>query len=184
MKNIFTLIQDKNIEFGFLQYYLRKAKTSQLFLEEQLSPESLQDLASLPEILENDPIEKRSSIEHGNLSAAIIEDILYKLSLFEKKMDFLQPDLSLTNLAYEFATNTNYLSRVVNQFKGKNFSQYTNTLRINYIIQKLETDKKFRRYTIKAISNEAGFNTAESFGKAFYQVTGMLPSLFIKQLEA
>ncbi len=33
-----------------------------------------------------------------------------------------------------------------------------------------------------AIAEEAGFNTAESFSKAFFKKTGIKPSYFIKEL--
>lgn len=40
-----------------------------------------------------------------------------------------------------------------------------------------------RRYTIQALSNEYGFNNAESFSIAFYKKTNIKPSFYINQLE-
>lgn len=172
---------DKIIELGFSFYYLRKTTKNVIVFDKKKSS-LIQNVIPFAELSKSN-----DGVEHtrvtGEVSAAIIEDILHKLLLFEKRMGFLQSDLKLTNLAYEFATNANYLSKVVNHFKGKNFSQYVNALRISYVVEKLKKDKKFRKYTIKAISKEAGFNTTESFGKAFYQIMGILPSSFIKRLE-
>ncbi|WP_416370339.1 helix-turn-helix domain-containing protein [Tenacibaculum ovolyticum] len=80
-------------------------------------------------------------------------------------------------------TNTNYLSKVINQHKNTTFSNYINRLRIDYIVEKLKTDSLLRKYTIKTIANEAGFKNTESFSKAFYKFTEIKPSYFIKELE-
>jgi AraC-like DNA-binding protein len=36
---------------------------------------------------------------------------------------------------------------------------------------------------MEGIAKEVGFNTAESFSKAFYKRTGMKPSFFINELK-
>jgi len=47
----------------------------------------------------------------------------------------------------------------------------------------LKQDSRFRKFTIKAIANEIGFNTDQAFSKAFYKRTGIYPSYFIKELD-
>jgi AraC-like DNA-binding protein len=47
----------------------------------------------------------------------------------------------------------------------------------------LKEDQKFRKYTIKAIAIEIGFNTDQAFSKAFHKKTGVFPSSFIKELN-
>ena len=128
---------------------------------------------------------KNSTIEVDNnvISVIIIEDILRQLNLFETKNEFLSRDVSLNEVAKSFETNSTYLSKVINLKKDKNFSQYINDLRIDFAIKELEVNKTFRRYTIKAIANECGFKSSESFSKAFYKKFGIYPSYFIKQLE-
>ncbi|NVK53168.1 MAG: AraC family transcriptional regulator, partial [Flavobacteriaceae bacterium] len=44
-------------------------------------------------------------------------------------------------------------------------------------------DRQFRKYSVKAIAHEVGFNTAESFSKAFFKFAGIKPSYFIKELN-
>lgn len=80
-------------------------------------------------------------------------------------------------------TNSTYLSKTINQYKNKNFSQYINDLRIEDTITRLREDKKFRNYSIKAIAEEVGFSNSESFSKAFFKKTGYQPSYFIKNGE-
>ncbi len=80
-------------------------------------------------------------------------------------------------------TNSNYLSKAINFDKNKNFKAYINDLRIDYVIEKLKIDGRFRKFTIKSIAVEIGFNNPESFSKAFHKKTNMYPSYFIRQLE-
>ena len=75
------------------------------------------------------------------------------------------------------------LNKLINELKGKNFTQYLNELRINYIVSELKTNEKMRKYTIAAISEEIGFNNSETFTNAFKKITGTLPSYYIKLLN-
>lgn len=116
-------------------------------------------------------------------SEEIISDILFKLEQFEKNQDFLNYNITTANLSKQFNTNSKYLSKVVNFYKNKNFSAYINDLRIEYTIQRLKSDSLFRKYTMKAIAQEVGFNTTQAFSKSFYKKNGIQPSYFIKHLE-
>jgi len=126
---------------------------------------------------------KDSETDNNLISVNIIKDILKQLNIFESENKFLSKDVSLNEIAKSFETNSTYLSKVINLKKDKNFSQYINDLRIDFAIKELESNKKFRRYTIKAIANECGFKSSESFSKAFYKKHGIYPSYFVKQLE-
>ncbi|MDE1205393.1 helix-turn-helix domain-containing protein [Tenacibaculum sp. LAR 2:5] len=77
----------------------------------------------------------------------------------------------------------NYLSKIINHFKKESFSNYLNNLRIEYIVHRLKEDKVLRKFTIRTIADEAGFNNAESFSKAFFKAKGIKPSYFLKELE-
>ncbi len=117
------------------------------------------------------------------ISDDIKEDILSKIQKFEENMEFLEPNITTTSLAIQFKTNSKYISRIINTYKEKNFTNYINDLRLEYVIEELKTNKKFRNYTIKAIANEIGFNTTEAFSKYFHKKTGLYPSYFIKKME-
>ncbi len=127
-------------------------------------------------------ITEKSVIDIG-ISVDIINEILDKLDFFESNTGFTKPKLTLSKLSKEFGTNPRYLSKVINTHKGKSFNNYINDLRINFVVEKLKSDFKFRKYTIKAIGNEIGFSSTEVFSKSFYKSTGVYPSYFLKQLE-
>ncbi|WP_025740899.1 helix-turn-helix domain-containing protein [Aquimarina pacifica] len=118
-----------------------------------------------------------------DIAEDLVKEILELLDVFEKNEDFLKSQISLSSVAKEFKTNSRYLSQIINTYKEKNFSNYIADLRIEYMINKLKIDKKFRNYKIQVIAKEAGFNTSESFSKSFFKATGIYPSYFIKELN-
>ncbi len=119
----------------------------------------------------------------SSISKETLKNLLDKLQQFEEKQDYLKPNLNTKDLAKSFGSNSSYLSKVVNSFKEKSFSSYINDLRIDFVIDKLKSDAIYRKYTIKAIAQEIGFNNPEAFSKAFYKKTGIYPSYFLKELE-
>ncbi|MBW1297805.1 AraC family transcriptional regulator [Aquimarina litoralis] len=127
--------------------------------------------------------EKKTQLDQLNISPEIINRVLEGIENFEIQNKYISNHYNLNFLAKELNTNSTYLSKIINVSKGKNFSSYINDLRINYVINKLKEDKKFRLYSIKSISEEIGFKNSESFSKAFYKKTGLYPSYFIKKLK-
>ncbi|WP_149025849.1 AraC family transcriptional regulator [Polaribacter sp. BM10] len=118
------------------------------------------------------------------LPETIITELLAKLDSFEKQPEnFTNNKLTLSILAKELETNSNYLSKVINQKKGCNFSTYLRKLRIDYALDLLEKDATIRKFSIDAIAKEVGFKNAETFSKAFFKETELNPSFYIKQLE-
>ncbi len=130
-------------------------------------------------------IQPKSSIASSikGLSPEIVKNVLTALNEFEKNEGFLDNSVSLNSLAKTGITNANYLSKIINAHKNKNFSTYISDLRIDACIEKLKKDPVLRKYAIKAIAFEVGFNNTESFSKAFFKRTGIYPSFFIKELE-
>ncbi|UOX34517.1 AraC family transcriptional regulator [Flavobacterium sediminilitoris] len=135
---------------------------------------------------DNTKIEIETIEEIKDNDLGIVEEtannILKQLVAFEKKKQFLKPNITLNNIAQDFGTNPKYLSTIINTKKEKPFVRYINDLRIDYIVFELKSNEGMRKYTIKAIAEEAGFNNAEAFSSAFFKRTGIKPSYFIKKL--
>jgi AraC-like DNA-binding protein len=117
------------------------------------------------------------------LPEELVNEILAKLKKFEASTKFVKKKYTLPLLAKELNTNGTYLSKVINEVKQVNFSNYLNQLRIDYAVARITNDSRFREYTIKAIAEECGFKTQQSFSAAFYKKTGIKPSFFIRQLK-
>ncbi|HIB8182167.1 helix-turn-helix domain-containing protein [Elizabethkingia anophelis] len=125
-----------------------------------------------------DSIESKTQIP-----TSVKQAIIIKLQNFENEKKFTAQNITLYSLARDFETNRDYLSKMINELKEKNFSQYLNELRINFAIEELKDNRKLRLKTIAAIASDMGFSNAESFTRAFKYVTGTLPSYYIKALR-
>ncbi|MGS2737832.1 helix-turn-helix domain-containing protein [Sinomicrobium sp. M5D2P17] len=122
-------------------------------------------------------------VEEPNISEEALNNIRKKLEAFVKNKEFLRNDISLNSLAKSMDSNPKYLAMVIKYYEQKNFINYINDLKINYVIDELKNNPSFRKYSIKAIGQEIGFNNSQSFSRAFLKKTGIYPSYFIQELE-
>lgn len=123
------------------------------------------------------------TVKQKDVPVAVVTMILEKLAVFESEKEFLEMNINLSKLAKKMDSNTKYLSKTINSHKGKSFTNYITDLRIGHAIEELQQNAKLRKFTIKAIAQEMGFNTTEAFSKSFFKKTGIYPSFYIKQLE-
>ncbi|MCT4074110.1 helix-turn-helix transcriptional regulator [Elizabethkingia anophelis] len=124
-------------------------------------------------------LERKNELNHETE-----KEILEKLKLFEENNDFIKKGINLNKLAAKLGTNTYYLSTVINEHKGKNFSQYLSFLRITYITKLLCRDGKFLSYTIEALAEECGMASRQNFSNLFFEVNGLRPKDFIAKRKA
>lgn len=129
-----------------------------------------------PELIEK--IQKDLSSQIPN---SVEKDLLEKLQKFEESEKFTNPKLTISSLALQMKTNTSYLSEVINKYKGKNFNTYINELRIAYICQKIYNHKEYQNYKISYLAEECGFASHSSFATVFRNITGISPSVFIRE---
>ena len=109
----------------------------------------------------------------------VVKNTLLNLGKFEKELGFTDNKITLQILARKVGTNSKYLSKIINTHKKKSFSNYLNDLRIEYTINRLHSDTKFRKYSMQAIAEEVGFRSHRSFFGVFQKKTGISPSYFI-----
>lgn len=110
-------------------------------------------------------------------------EIVDKLKKLEDKLFYLNSDFTQQFVAKKIKTNTTYLSYVVNKRFGKSFSEYSNELKINYVINEMITNPTYRKYSTQAIAESVGFKNAVSFTKSFSKRTGVTPVQFAKKLD-
>ena len=127
--------------------------------------------------------EENKMQEQQGLPAEVVQQLLEKLAHFELNKGFLEKTISIQKVALQLNTNTKYLSKVINDQKGKTFVQYINELRINEAVVQLQAQSILRNYTMPYLANEFGFNSAEAFSAAFYKKHKIKPTFFIKALE-
>jgi PAS domain S-box-containing protein len=110
----------------------------------------------------------------------IEETLLYEklCHLLEAERLFLNPDLTLRKMADKLATNTKYLSQVINHQTGLNFQQFINKYRVEEAKAKI-TDKALRHLTLYGVALQCGFKNKSTFYKVFKEVTQLTPREFI-----
>ncbi|WP_312766670.1 helix-turn-helix domain-containing protein [Epilithonimonas sp.] len=117
------------------------------------------------------------------ITDATTKNLLEKLARFESSKKFLKKEVSRVYVANYLNTNTRYLSDIIKEYRGKNFNNYINGLRIQYITEMLYNNPLYREYKISFLAEDCGFASREVFAVVFKKETGVTPSYFISQLK-
>lgn len=100
-------------------------------------------------------------------------------SMMKSQKFYLNPTLTLNELAEKVSVPPRYLSYVINKSFGQNYYDFINTYRIEESKLLLIKNKRENR-TVLEILYQAGFNSKSVFNAAFKKHTGMTPSQFMK----
>jgi AraC-like DNA-binding protein len=132
--------------------------------------------------LEQEEIQLKKENVNLSIDEAKENKIVEKLLALESKHEYLNADFTLPYVAKKIKTNTTYLSYVVNKRFGKSFGEYSNELKINYVINEMITNHMYRKYSTQAIAESVGFKNAVSFAKSFRKRTGVSPAQFASNI--
>jgi AraC-like DNA-binding protein len=92
---------------------------------------------------------------------------------------YLEPTLSLQDLANKLGIPSRELSILINHHLSKHFFDFVNEFRIERA-KEILSDPTKRDLTILEILYEVGFNSKSSFNTAFKKITGFTPTQFRK----
>lgn len=145
-----------------------------LLLQDKLNNKKYESLVINQDHINTDPAKTV-------LPQDLYRELEQKLQQFEMNKGFIQKGLTLSMLATKMNTNTTYLSTFINENKGKNFKTYINDLRISYITNLLNSERKYLLYTIEALAEESGISTRQHFSDLFYDINGLRPTDFIRK---
>ena len=124
---------------------------------------------------EIDAADKIGKYRKSPLSAYELQCIHEKLvAHITEHKSFLDPELTLDQLAAQMKTSRHTLSQVINQNEGENFYGFINDRHIQEFQQAL-AENRYPEYTISAIAFECGFSSSSAFYKAFRARTGKTP---------
>lgn len=101
-----------------------------------------------------------------------------ELAMRQDKL-YLDPELSLNNLAVHLDITPKLLSSVLNQVLQKGFSEYVNAWRVE-AVKRMILDPDKRHLTITGIAYDCGFNSQPTFQRAFKAGTGQTPSDYMR----
>lgn len=98
-----------------------------------------------------------------------------------RKRPFLDPDLSLGDLAEAMDSSRNVLSLAFNVGLERSFYDYINEFRVGEVIR-LMADPERKNHKILALALDAGFNSKTTFNELFKKATGQTPSAYLRGL--
>jgi ligand-binding sensor domain-containing protein/AraC-like DNA-binding protein len=116
----------------------------------------------------------------SSLDSAKIDEIVSKLDeLIAREKLFLNPDLTLADLASRLKIHYNYISRIINENFGMSYNDFINKYRIEEVKLRL-VDPEYKNKTVLEVMYETGFYSKSVFNTAFKKFTGMTPSEYRK----
>ncbi len=133
----------------------------------------------------------------GETSSIQLPKRKYKKALFNKKQlnqyrqqledlmleekPYLDPHLSLRDLANMMGIHANQLSQALNEGFDKNFSEFINSYRLEAFKAKV-ADPGQQHLTILALAYESGFNSKTVFNSFFKKMMGKTPRAYWKEI--
>jgi len=114
----------------------------------------------------------------------LANELIKRLEEFEKEKEYIEHDMNLAKFSSKLNTNPKYATKILAHARGKGIIEYVSDLKIDYIVDKLHDDKRFRNYTNKALGDEVGFGSTQSFTKAFKSKIGIPPTIYIAELKS
>ena len=107
--------------------------------------------------------------------SSFITNSKYELiTLMERKKPYLNPLLTLNELANELGVHSKVASQIINDGFGKSFYDLVNEYRINEVMMNLKKSEN-QHLTIEAIALESGFNSTSTLNRLFKQHTNKTP---------
>lgn len=100
---------------------------------------------------------------------------------FQRNQPFLDPDLSLQQVAAATGYSRNQISYLLNQVLGQSFYRYVSQARLQHLLAGVEAGSDPGR--IDALAFEAGFNSLSAFYNCFRRHTGLTPKAYLKQIS-
>jgi YesN/AraC family two-component response regulator len=105
------------------------------------------------------------------------------IAVMNSEKPYLNPELSLTELAQMIKQSPHDVSQVINQYLNQNFSDFVNYYRVEEFKRRM-TLVDFSKYTLQALSEKCGFSSKSSFFRAFKKITGKTPAEYYKDFKS
>lgn len=127
---------------------------------------------------EKEEEQRQTSVLPENAKPLSQQEILFRTAQKKVKSGklYLDKDISLDSLAKILDTNRTYLSSCINTCSGKNFNQWINDFRIDYLLERIHSGQK-----LSVLAEKAGFVSTDSFYRNFKRKTNLTPNEYLKQ---
>ncbi|WP_101760388.1 helix-turn-helix domain-containing protein [Oceanicoccus sp. KOV_DT_Chl] len=95
---------------------------------------------------------------------------------------FLNPAITVKQLALDLGTSPRYLSEIINDHYGISFSEYINRARVKEA-KRLMSLAEFSNQSLLDIALDSGFNSKSSFNLMFKRYSSVTPSEYRKAVK-
>ncbi len=102
--------------------------------------------------------------------------------IMKEQRPYLEPRLSLPDLAERSGIPVHTLSRIINEGYRKNFFEFVNTFRVEEF-KRLATAEKLKHHTVFALALDSGFNSKTTFNAAFKKITNSTPREYLSSVQ-
>jgi len=140
----------------------------------------------IPKVIEwnrkrKEPQEEKEKYKGSSLTPQKSKTHLNQLlAIMKDEKPYLDPEMSLQQLAMRIGITKEDLSQVINEQLNKNFKNFLNDYRIEEAKRKLENPRE-NQYVLLKIAFDVGFNSKSSFNAIFKKSTGLSPSEYRKK---
>ncbi|MCY7356568.1 MAG: helix-turn-helix domain-containing protein [Rudanella sp.] len=110
-------------------------------------------------------------------SPEVLENRDNLLAYMTAERPYLEPELSLADLARRLHTNPVVLSQVINTGVGKNFNDFVNEYRVEEFKRQVREPAN-AHLSFLGLALDCGFNSKATFNRAFKKFTGASPKEF------
>ncbi|MEP3347032.1 MAG: AraC family transcriptional regulator [Litoreibacter sp.] len=100
-------------------------------------------------------------------------------ALMEQQKLYLDPDLTLTQIARRLTLPVKSVSSAINRTTGENVSRYINELRVDVACEALKAGE-----SVTSAMLSAGFNTKSNFNREFLRIKEASPSHWLRAQES
>lgn len=128
----------------------------------------------------------------GSSIQSVVEDGLNRneeidrtlIQVLQNEKAYLNPQLSLPQLAELMKLKSAELTTFLNERTGKNFNEMVNEYRIHEFIRLLEDPKTDQKATLMELAYRAGFNSKATFNRIFKMKTGQTPKEYKRSSQS
>lgn len=123
-----------------------------------------------------DEPDEGATAREGELDPSMRADLFETVkSRLEADELYLDSDLTLDRLAALTGLSKHHLSEVLNRHAGKNFYEFINGYRVDFVCRRL---RQASDQSVLSIAMEAGFSSKSTFNAIFKRYTGRTPTQF------
>jgi AraC-like DNA-binding protein len=105
------------------------------------------------------------------------------LKFMKDEQPYLDPEVTLADLALSLGAQTNHVSQVINELEGQSFYDFVNRYRVEAAAARLR-DPEWTQATVLDIAFDSGFGSKSTFNRIFRARIGQTPNQYRHSAKA